>query len=109
MIRSGDEPVHARSPLRLRLALALIGLAAAVGASVFFLAEEAAGLATACAVAALATLVDVFVIVRHIRRGAHYQPGRDIPPYRPVEGPREPVTSLAPLPRRTRERREWRG
>jgi hypothetical protein len=25
-------------------------------------------------------------VVRHIRQGPHWQPGRDVPPYRPPEG-----------------------
>ena len=35
-IRSGDEPTHARSPLRLRLTLALIGLANGVAGAILF-------------------------------------------------------------------------
>jgi hypothetical protein len=27
------------------------------------------------------------VILRHIRQGPHYQPGPDVPPYRPPENP----------------------
>jgi hypothetical protein len=29
--------------------------------------------------------VDLAMILRHVRQGPHYQPGRDIPPYRPPE------------------------
>src|SRR3982074_1455913 len=35
-IRSGDEPVHARSPLRLRLGLALTGLANGLAGVIVF-------------------------------------------------------------------------
>ena len=29
--------------------------------------------------------VDFAVVVRHIRQGPHFQPGRDVPPYEPPE------------------------
>jgi hypothetical protein len=29
------------------------------------------------------------VVIRHIHQGAHYQPGRDIPPYWPVNRDRQ--------------------
>lgn len=102
-IRSGDEPVHARSPLRLRLALALFGVFIAVAAVVFFIVEKDTGLAVACSVAGLAALADAAVVVRHLRQGPHYQPGRDIPPYRPADQPHEPVEPRPPLSRLTRE------
>jgi hypothetical protein len=102
-IRSGDEPMHARSPLRMRLTMALIGLASAIGGVVFFLTQHAPGWAVGVGVIGLLALVDAIVVARHIRQGPHYQPGRDIPPYRPVEAPEEWVPSRPPLSRRTRE------
>jgi hypothetical protein len=33
---------------------------------------------------ALVALVDMGVVIRHMHQGAHYQPGRDIPPYWPA-------------------------
>jgi drug/metabolite transporter (DMT)-like permease len=84
-VRSGDEPVHARSPLRLRLTLALLGVLVAVAGAVYL--EAAADRPVAAAVAgavALAALVDVAVILRHLRQGPHYQPGRQVPAYRPL-------------------------
>ncbi|MGO4430691.1 DUF6343 family protein, partial [Streptomyces sp. MCAF7] len=38
-------------------------------------------------VLAALTLTDLLLVVRHIRQGPHYQPGRDVPPYAPVRGP----------------------
>lgn len=84
-MRSGDEPLHARSPLRLRLALAGSGLVfAAVAAAV--LAAHGAGPAAALAlVVALVAAVNVVVVVRHLRAGPHWQPGPTVPPYRPAD------------------------
>jgi hypothetical protein len=102
-IRSGDEPMHARSPLRMRLTMAVIGFVSAVAGILFFASQHATGWVTACAVIALLTLADAVVVVRHIRAGPHYQPGRDIPPYRPVEEPEDRRPYRGPLPQRTRE------
>ena len=104
-IRSGDEPKHARSPLRMRLTMALIGLASAIGGVIFFFTQHAPGFVILCAVVGALALVDVVVVAHHIRQGPHWQPGRDIPPYRPVEEPDDwPRGRRPPLPRRTRER-----
>ncbi|MCX3064230.1 DUF6343 family protein [Streptomyces beihaiensis] len=81
LVRTGDEPITARSPLRLRLGLALFGLVWTVFGTVAFLLAHRIGWAIACGVLWLITTVDVFMITRHIRQGAHYQPGRDVPPY----------------------------
>jgi len=102
-IRSGDEPLHARSPLRMRLTMALIGLASAIGGVVFFLTQHATGFVVFCAVVGLVALVDALVVAHHIRQGPHWQPGRTIPPYRPVEEPEAWPEQRAPLSQRTRE------
>ena len=102
-IRSGDEPMHARSPLRMRLTMALIGVASAVGGVIFFATQHAVGFIVFCAVIGIAALVDALVVARHIRQGPHWQPGRDIPPYRPVEGQREQQAQGSPLSQHTRE------
>ncbi|MFJ6795875.1 DUF6343 family protein [Streptomyces sp. NPDC091268] len=82
-MRSGNEPVTARSPLRLRFWLSLWGLIwAGAGAAVFSLAGRA-GWAAACEVVALLAAADLVVVRRHMRQGPHYQPGPDIPPYEP--------------------------
>ncbi|MFI2028451.1 DUF6343 family protein [Streptomyces buecherae] len=84
MLRTGDEPLHARSPLRLRLGLALWGLAWAVAGAVAFGGVGRPGWATACAVIAGVAALDVGCVLRRLRQGPHYQPGRDVPPYEPV-------------------------
>jgi hypothetical protein len=83
--RTGSEPVQARSPLRLRLGLALCGVVWGAAAAVGFALTGHPGFAAAVAAIGALALADAVVVVRHIRQGAHYQPGRSIPPYRPVE------------------------
>ncbi|MET9428550.1 DUF6343 family protein [Streptomyces sp. NPDC003036] len=83
MRRTGSEPRTARSPLRTRFWLALWGLIwAAAGTAGFALAGRT-GWAVACGVLFLVVTADLLFIVRHIRQGPHYQPGRDVPPYEP--------------------------
>jgi hypothetical protein len=85
-IRTGDEPAHARSPLRMRLWLAAWGLLWTAGGTVAFALAGRPGWAAACAALAVITLIDLALIIRHIRQGPHYQPGRQVPPYAPVRG-----------------------
>ncbi|MFE2168475.1 DUF6343 family protein [Streptomyces sp. NPDC059447] len=86
VVRSGNEPVTARSPLRLRFWLSLWGLVwSAAGAAAFSLVGRA-GWAAACAVVFALAAVDMIVVIRHIHQGPHYQPGRNIPPYEPPRG-----------------------
>ncbi|MCQ4082397.1 DUF6343 family protein [Streptomyces sp. RB6PN25] len=84
-MRTGSEPTQARSPLRLRLGLTAWGLLWAVGGMIIFLFAGLPGWAAAFGAVALVALVDMGVVIRHIHQGAHYQPGRDIPPYWPVD------------------------
>jgi drug/metabolite transporter (DMT)-like permease len=98
MHRSGSEPVQARSPLRLRLTLAVCGVVWGIAAAVGFALLDHPGWAALCAVIAALAAVDTAVVIRRIRQGPHYQPGRDVPPYRPVE--HDPV--------RPPGRRHWR-
>ncbi|KIZ18332.1 hypothetical protein SNA_10010 [Streptomyces natalensis ATCC 27448] len=42
--------------------------------------------AAACAALALVAATDLVIVIRHIRQGPHYQPGKDIPPYEPDDG-----------------------
>lgn len=84
-MRTGSEPVQARSPLRLRLVLTLWGLALGLGGLGVSLAAGGPGWAAAFAALALIALVDMGVVIHRIHQGAHYQPGRDIPPYWPPE------------------------
>ncbi|MDT0451794.1 DUF6343 family protein [Streptomyces hesseae] len=89
-MRTGNEPMTARSPLRLRCGLASFGLVwTAAGTALFALAGRP-GWAIACGVVMLVTVVDLVVIIRHIRQGPHYQPGRDVPPYEPVKPSNHP-------------------
>ncbi|MEU1280570.1 DUF6343 family protein [Streptomyces sp. NPDC005805] len=82
-MRSGNEPATARSPLRMRLVLGVWGLLWAAGGTVAFALVGRTGWAVACGVLFLVVVVDVVMVVRHIRQGPHYQPGRDVPPYEP--------------------------
>lgn len=89
-MRTGSEPVTARSALRMRFWLSVWGLIWAGAAAAVFAALDARPYAGVCAAIALIALVDLVVIVRRMRQGPHFQPGRDIPPYEPVRDRRRP-------------------
>lgn len=80
-LRSGNEPITARSALRLRFWLSVWGMIWAVGGTVAFVLLDRPGWAIACGVLFLVAATDMAMIVRHIRQGPHYQPGPDVPPY----------------------------
>lgn len=101
-IRSGDEPIHARSPLGLRLAMAGIGLVTALGGIVLFVLLGSAPLAWVCAGLAAVSAVDIAVVAYRIHQGPHYQPGRAVPPYRPVDPQPGPHPPHRPTSVRTR-------
>ncbi|MEU7554770.1 DUF6343 family protein [Streptomyces sp. NPDC044571] len=82
-MRSGNEPVTARSPLRLRFWLSLWGLVWAAAGTAAFSMVGRPGWAAACGVVAVLAAIDLMVVVHHIHQGPHYQPGPDIPPYEP--------------------------
>jgi hypothetical protein len=84
-MRTGSEPTEARSPLRLRLGLTLFGLIWAVGGAVGFAESGQDGWAGAFAAIGLLAVANLLVIVHRMHQGPHYQPGRDIPPYWPVD------------------------
>ncbi|WP_234426963.1 DUF6343 family protein [Streptomyces niger] len=85
-MRTGSEPVEARSALKTRRALALWGLVwAAAGVAIFVIAGRP-GWAAACAVVVGLAAADLVIVCRHIRQGPHYQPGKDVPPYEPDWG-----------------------
>ncbi|MEU7593540.1 DUF6343 family protein [Streptomyces sp. NPDC039022] len=85
-MRTGNEPLQARSPLKMRRGLALWGMLwAAAGTAAFVLAGRP-GWAAACAVVTALAATDLAIVVRHIRQGPHYQPGKDVPPYEPDHG-----------------------
>ena len=104
MTRSGDEPAHARSPLRLRLGLALFGLACGAVGVVGFGLDHLSAAAIASAVVGVIAAVDAGVIRRHQKQGAHWQPGRDVPAYRPVESAASPRPHREAPPIATRRR-----
>jgi len=89
-MRSGDEPAHARSPLRLRVVLAAFGLVTSTAAAVVLFLQASFGFGLLFVAVALMAAVDLLVIGRHIRQGPHLQPGPSVPPYRPLE-PDRPV------------------
>ncbi|MFD6491467.1 DUF6343 family protein [Streptomyces sp. NPDC060188] len=97
-MRTGSEPVTARSALRLRFWLSAWGLIWAVAGTVAFVLAGRPGWAAACAVLWLLVSVDMAMIVRHFRQGPHYQPGRDVPPYEPVEERPVPRPPRPPRP-----------
>ncbi|MFI7411625.1 DUF6343 family protein [Streptomyces sp. NPDC049627] len=84
-MRTGSEPMTARSALRARFWLCVWGVAWAIFGTVAFTLAGRPGWAVACGVLWLVITVDMAMVLRHIRQGPHYQPGRDIPPYRPPE------------------------
>ncbi|MGI5399726.1 DUF6343 family protein [Streptomyces sp. CA-135486] len=89
-MRTGSEPTTARSPLRLRFWLSVWGLIwAAAGTAGFALAARP-GWAAVCGALMLIVTVDLFMVLRHIRQGPHFQPGPDVPPYDPVRGSGRP-------------------
>jgi len=100
--RSGDEPLHARSPLRLRLALAGFGLAAAIAGIVVFSLTDVPALVGVFAALAVLAVVDAAVVLRHIHAGSDYQPGPEVPPYRPR---RKTTSATAPAAHQVAPRR----
>ncbi|MBT2411831.1 hypothetical protein J7I94_14845 [Streptomyces sp. ISL-12] len=86
-MRTGSEPVTARSALRARFWLSVWGVGWTAFGTVAFVLAGRPGWAAACAALWLIVTVDLMVVVRHIRQGPHWQPGRNIPPYRPLDEP----------------------
>jgi Family of unknown function (DUF6343) len=102
-IRTGDEPTHARSPLRMRLVLALLGLLnGLLGIGIFGFWLRTLPFLAFFALVTLLSLGNILVVSVRIRQGAHYQPGRDVPPYHPVDP--EPRTPNPPKPISERRR-----
>jgi hypothetical protein len=62
------------------------GVAWAIFGTTVFVLVGRPGWAAACGVLWLVATADMTMILRHIRQGPHYQPGRDVPPYRPADG-----------------------
>ncbi|WP_330176350.1 DUF6343 family protein [Streptomyces sp. NBC_01498] len=81
-MRTGNEPVTARSPLRMRWWLSVWGLIWTAFGTIAFAVVGRPGWAIACGVLMLIVVTDFLLVVRHKRQGSRYQPGRDVPPYR---------------------------
>ncbi|GAA3781580.1 DUF6343 family protein [Streptomyces chiangmaiensis] len=84
-MRTGSEPVTARSPLRARFWLSVWGLAWATFGTVAFALVGRPGWAAACGVLWLVVAVDLTVILHRMHQGPHWQPSRDVPPYQPPD------------------------
>ncbi|MET9552736.1 DUF6343 family protein [Streptomyces sp. NPDC006645] len=80
-MRTGNEPVTARSPLRMRWWLSVWGLIWAAFGTIAFAVVGRPGWAIACGVLLLIVAADFVLVVRHRRQGSRFQPGRDVPPY----------------------------
>lgn len=106
-VRSGDEPTHARSALRPRLWLAGFGFVDAVAGVIVFGVLGSVPFLIVSAALGVVSGINLLIVRRHIRQGPHYQPGRTIPPYRPVhdEDSGERARPREPTPVRTRRRR----
>lgn len=88
VMRTGSEPTTARSALRMRFWLSVWGVVWTVAGTVAFALAGHPGWALACGLLWLVVTVDLVVVLRHIRQGPHYQPGRDVPPYDPPQSRR---------------------
>ena len=104
--RTGDEPMHARSPLRMRLVLALTGLAnGLLGVGIFGFWLRSLPFAVFFGLVTVIALVNIAVVLHRIRQGPHFQPGPEIPPYHPADREPEPVEPPVPAsPTRRRVR-----
>jgi hypothetical protein len=100
-MRTGNEPATARSPLRLRLGLAIFGAIACSVLAVVFGVTGHTPWAVVFGIIAFVACVNTGVVIARIRPGPHYQPGPEIPPYeapRPVA--RHPAHPLRPATRK---------
>jgi hypothetical protein len=104
-MRSGDEPGHARSALRLRLILAGFGLVASVLSAL--VVQRVAPLPAVLLFLLIAVIaaVDLVIVGRQLRQGPHFQPGPTVPPYRPVEPEPQVERIRSPLTESDRMRR----
>ncbi|MFI5755214.1 DUF6343 family protein [Streptomyces sp. NPDC051569] len=86
-MRTGNEPATARSALRMRFWLSVWGLIWTAFGTTAFAMVGRTGWSVVCGVLFLIVVVDLVMVLRHIRQGPHFQPGREVPPYDPVPGP----------------------
>ena len=101
-MRTGNEPMTARSPLRLRLGLAIFGAVASAAAAIVSGVFGYSGFAAVFAVVAAVACLNAAVVGIRIRQGPRFQPGPDVPPYEPVRPPR-PARQPHPLQLATRK------
>ncbi|MFD3486007.1 DUF6343 family protein [Streptomyces sp. NPDC058665] len=80
-MRTGNEPVTARSALRMRWWLSVWGLCWFTLGTVVFAIAGLPGWSAACGVLLLIVATDLVLVVRHMRQGSRYQPSRDVPPF----------------------------
>jgi hypothetical protein len=104
-IRTGDEPMHARSPLGMRLVLAAFGLACAIGGIVLFALLGSVGFVVLFAVIGAIAVVDTAMIVRHMREGEDFQPGPEVRPHRPELPSTADEAAVPPVAAHVRHRR----
>jgi hypothetical protein len=96
--RTGDEPMHARSPLRMRLVLALTGLGnGLLGVGIFGFWLRSLPFAAFFGAVTVIAIGNIAVVAHRIRQGPHFQPGPDIPPYHPVDPEPEPIEPPKPV------------
>jgi hypothetical protein len=105
--RTGDEPTHARSALGLRLALTIGGFVCWSVAAVIMFEARFTGVGVAFAVIAVLSLLNAVFVVHRMHQGPHWQPGRAVPPYRPLpeERPSRQHEPRPPVAERTRATR----
>ncbi|MFD7713591.1 DUF6343 family protein [Streptomyces sp. NPDC059785] len=84
-MRTGSEPRTARSALRMRFWLSVWGTIWAIAGTTAFALAGRPWWAAACGALWLIVTADLIMVLRHIRQGPHYQPGRDVPPYPPAD------------------------
>ncbi|HEU4752402.1 MAG TPA: DUF6343 family protein, partial [Armatimonadota bacterium] len=68
-MRTGSEPVTARSPLRMRFWLSVWGVVWTVAGTAAFALTGYPGWALACGILFLVVVADLLFVVRHIRQG----------------------------------------
>lgn len=105
MARTGDEPVHARSPLGLRLALTIGGTVLWAGAALLMLSAGMVVVGLVFAAVAVLSALNAAFVVHRIRQGPHWQPTASVPPYRPVVDADQPEPARPvkpPVDERTR-------
>jgi hypothetical protein len=89
----------------MRLGLAVFGIVAALIGALVVREVAPVGVVILFVAVALIAGVDAVVVTRQLRQGPHFQPGPQVPPYRPVEPERGERRPGAELSERTRMRR----